>query len=446
MTNAFNECDRSTFLLRARQEFPELFGWVQWCYHSAGELRFGPHRVVSSAGVQQGDPFGPILFSLSLLQLLDSILGRAELHVSLWYLDDGTLVGHRRVVRRILDGLVSAGPQFGLHVNLTKCELYWPSGDQSFPEFPTAITRTSQASDGVELLGSPVHGSPEFFDNAVGQRITKVLAAQAHLDDLDDPQIALHLLRSCLSLCKINHLLRTVPTHLACQQWLRFDKGLRESLGRIIHTSLPSSAWSQATLPCRLGGLSLREARLTRHAAFLGSCNQSRSLYRRLLGQDEPSSPSAKLTSLPREEAARADYRTAVFSPDHGVDQDIDLHGAGQHTLQLAIDASGLTRLRSACSVRDRARLTACAAPHSAAWLWAIPAPALGLAMSRHEFVLALQLWLGVPVFSAEPVQRCVCRQLVDPFGDHLLGCGHGPLRIRRHDALREVLFPCSFK
>ena len=25
--------------------------------------------------------------------------------------------------------------------------------------------------------------------------------------------------------------------------------------------------------------------------------------------------------------------------------------------------------------------------------------------------------------------------------GDHLLGCGHGPLRIRRQDALRHVLY-----
>ena len=60
--------------------------------------------------------------------------------------------------------------------------------------------------------------------------------------------------------------------------------------------------------------------------------------------------------------------------------------------------------------------------------------------MSRHEFVLALRLWLGVPVFPT-PV-RCPCGQMVDRFGDHLLGCGHGPLRIRRHDALREIVYP----
>ena len=29
----------------------------------------------------------------------------------------------------------------------------------------------------------------------------------------------------------------------------------------------------------------------------------------------------------------------------------------------------------------------------------------------------------------------------LDPFGDHLLGCGHGVLRIQRHDALRDIVY-----
>ena len=44
---------------------------------------------------------------------------------------------------------------------------------------------------------------------------------------------------------------------------------------------------------------------------------------------------------------------------------------------------------------------------------------------------------VGVAIFPS--TLRCPCRQLVDTFGDHLLGCGRGPLRIRRHDALREI-------
>ena len=32
-------------------------------------------------------------------------------------------------------------------------------------------------------------------------------------------------------------------------------------------------------------------------------------------------------------------------------------------------------------------------------------------------------------------------RQHSGPFGDHLLGCGHGPMKIREHDALCDVIF-----
>ena len=70
MTNAFNECSRSNFLSRCHADLLELFAWVQWCYCCAGELRFGPHRILSTTGVQQGDPLGPLLFSLVLRDFL----------------------------------------------------------------------------------------------------------------------------------------------------------------------------------------------------------------------------------------------------------------------------------------------------------------------------------------------------------------------------------------
>ena len=51
MANAFNSCDRQAFLCHTHRDLPELYAWVQWSYHTAGELRFGHHRVLSSAGV-----------------------------------------------------------------------------------------------------------------------------------------------------------------------------------------------------------------------------------------------------------------------------------------------------------------------------------------------------------------------------------------------------------
>ncbi len=41
MANVFNNCHRITFLQRLHRDLPELFGWVQWCYHMEAELRFG---------------------------------------------------------------------------------------------------------------------------------------------------------------------------------------------------------------------------------------------------------------------------------------------------------------------------------------------------------------------------------------------------------------------
>ena len=61
--------------------------------------------------------------------------------------------------------------------------------------------------------------------------------------------------------------------------------------------------------------------------------------------------------------------------------------------------------------------------------------------MSSQEFVCSLRYWLGVPLFSATSPVRCPCGSVVDQFGDHRLGCGHGPMRIRRHDALCDVIY-----
>jgi len=72
------------------------------------------------------------------------------------------MMGHsygQNVLVAALESFSSHGSQFDLHLNLSKCEIFWPSGD-SFPEFPTSIKRISEA---LELLGSPIRGTTTFL-------------------------------------------------------------------------------------------------------------------------------------------------------------------------------------------------------------------------------------------------------------------------------------------
>ena len=191
--NAFNECDRDTFLSRLRLELPELFSWVQWCYCHPAQLRFGQHAIHSTSGVQQGDPLGPLLFALTLSELLKTFNIPEEVFMNIWYLDDGTLIGPRSVLADILAQIQNRGAQFGLLLNKNKCEVYWPSGSPDFIEFPSEVTRLRE---GVTLLGSPVCGTPQFMSSCVIQLVSKTEAIQEKICELDDPQVGLHLLRS----------------------------------------------------------------------------------------------------------------------------------------------------------------------------------------------------------------------------------------------------------
>ena len=62
----------------------------------------------------------------------------------------------------------------------------------------------------------------------------------------------------------------------------------------------------------------------------------------------------------------------------------------------------------------------------------------LALAIPGPEFIVGLRLWLGFPFFPLSPL--CMCLAPIDQFGDHLLECFHGPMRIRSHDALVEII------
>ena len=138
-------------------------------------LHFGNSWIKSSQECNKGIPLGPLLFSLILMEFLDDLGPLPDLKLKLWYLDDGSFLGQWASVACLLDVLLSKGPSFGLHVNLNKCEVFWPSGDHNFPKFATEIQRSVQVHGGVDFLGCPVYGSSSYVTEFVSQRVNKIL-------------------------------------------------------------------------------------------------------------------------------------------------------------------------------------------------------------------------------------------------------------------------------
>ena len=127
MHNAFNLVSRQAVVDLCAVHFPELLPYVSWCYSNHQHLWHNMGELVSASGVQQGDPLGPLLFSLVLHATLQAIVVDPQcidLTSNCWYLDDGILAGTRGSLIRALEVIQEHSVSSGLSLNYSKCELY----------------------------------------------------------------------------------------------------------------------------------------------------------------------------------------------------------------------------------------------------------------------------------------------------------------------------------
>jgi hypothetical protein len=88
-SNAFNSIRRDKMLQSVWEKAPWIYPLVYTSYHQPSLLFFGQSSIRSAEGVQQGDPLGPLLFCLS----IHDVLVNLQSEFKVFYLDDRTLGG-----------------------------------------------------------------------------------------------------------------------------------------------------------------------------------------------------------------------------------------------------------------------------------------------------------------------------------------------------------------
>ena len=164
-----------------------------------------------------------------------------------------------------IGNLTTEGKQSGFEVNFEKCELFWPK-DTDLSAFPVDIKRNPTA--GFDLLGSHI-GCPESQERFLEKKTLVVTALFEIIPELNVSQIEFAILKNCLGVCKINHLLRRLPP-IPSHSLQVFDQHLRVCLERISRP-ITDLQWQLALLPTFNGGLGLRCASSTQLPAYLAS-------------------------------------------------------------------------------------------------------------------------------------------------------------------------------
>ena len=499
LSNAFNNVSRATFLKLVGDHFPELFPWASWCYTTTSALTYRDHTLLSDEGVQQGDPLGPLFFSLVSLELAKEIYHQADLDLQLWYLDDGILIGRAEDVRNSLDTIARVGPRWGLYLNMSKCEIITPPASANvvtiFPDIPDAKINVC---GNFSVLGSPI-GSPEYCtEYLLTHAVEPAEMALDAITRIRDPQVAMALIRQCAGFCKLVHALRTTPPQSVMNLCKRLDDFLMHAVESTL-CPLPPSARAQIQRLKRHGGFGLKSATVHASSAYASSVVfaaatdswdasevegflqsiedvnskvgisllDSNGLVRSIPRHKcEELSPKARFTKRSREGETRHPFEPAnppslprdralphsedflhdtnpLYASEDCVDAEPPDWASNsvprQKDISYAISATEFSHAYENADARTRARWASQCGKGASSWAFVTPSRDTGHAFNPTEFRILSRWWLGVPVYGEEGTcPKGNCTLPLDIHGDHALTCKHGDGIIGRHNALAD--------
>ena len=425
--NAFNSIRRDTFLHQIHSRCPDIYNMARQAYGTPTPLYIGDTLIASSTGVQQGDPIGPLAFSLA----IDACARNISSEFNIWYLDDATIAGPASTIVEDLRTIQVNLHNIGLELNPRKCEVaflgqpFSPSHSSTINSILSSIPNIQETPlQELTLLGSPLldSGLTIALDKAKST-ISRLCERLKHLDS----HTALFFLTHHASAPRLSYLLRTSRTFVRPELLTSVDNliiSAAEQATNVIFSN-PNSR-QQATLPVRHGGLGLRSVYSLALPCYIASLTSSLSLVREICSFVPDADPPSLISAV-----AEFTTMTGVTDPPTG-----EAASSQREWDEMAV-CKIKDRLLESANQLHHARLLAASAPHTGAWLQALPLPNLGLHLDDDCVRIATALRLGAPVCESH---LCRCGRQVDSLGHHGLSCLYSKGRLPRHANLNDVV------
>lgn len=415
--NAFNSVERDEMLRNIRMKSPSIYPFMWQCYSSSSILFFGKDQIMSEVGAQQGDPCGPLAFSLIIQPIIENLL--SELNI--WYLDDGTLGGDPETILNDLKYIIQECKKIGLEINPAKCELFF-CGDQIesvIQDFNAICSGIKVVANDLELLGSPISEGSE--EKLILKKHSELKVMFERLNLLNC-HTAYFLLKICFTVPKLTYMLRSSPCFRHGNLLKLIDDDIKRTFESIANCRLNDEQWSKVSMPIRFGGMGIRKCEDIALPAFLSSINSVINLVTLML-------PNI------HDETMIADYTDALNEWSF-MSKSIPETKMYQNVWDDLIMSDKLKSLIFH-STKDKARHLASLHTESNAWLAALPSKFVGTFLDNNTFRISTALRIGSDICKKH---KCICGDMVSSDGTHGLSCSKSAGRHPRHAELNTII------
>ena len=473
--NAFNNAIRSFAIRNILDKFPRLSRYAIAYYGITTNLWYTfldetdgcyyVSHIKSEEGAQQGDSFGPFLFSMGahpLFMEADRIAGAGFCKA---LLDDGTVIAPHDNCIEVLKLFIEEGPKYGFYLNPVKTKILLGTCQDNkeamarltsfnsllnipIDQLPHNIMIhpiNSHSTDakrlyGTRVLGTPI-GSKEFIIDWLNEHMINFSNDASRVNNFPNKQCQWLFLYNVLK-NKVTHLLRSVDPNLSSLIIPHFNKEIRGVFENILDISCSEQTWSQVTLPFDEGGFNLPDLKDIYIPAYLSSCI---SVLPHLLitfpelGKDVYKTGNFSYTWCSTLHSLISN--TASVASEENVNLDW-LSSLPNRHLQRKLStfwiAEKIKKFNDTCnSAHTLSRISSLKDNSSSAFLRAIPKCA-ETKFSNSQLVTSFRMRLGIPLAFVSNNMKCTCKgnPRIDPLGDHFHACPVGNLRQARHNML----------